>query len=120
MGPMSEPSFDSSLRFTSFSMLKRGIFCKVEEVKDLCGVVHEEYVAQGSPKTDKEIAEKGRFSAKMRSHVPKSIHIRLLMVQSAQHFSDSSARSLHNHFRRRDGGRERVENARERACSRPG
>ncbi|MBW2688840.1 MAG: hypothetical protein JRC99_02780 [Deltaproteobacteria bacterium] len=43
-----------------FSVWKRAIFRKAQEIKGLCGDVRQ-YVAQISPQIDAGIAEKGRF-----------------------------------------------------------
>ena len=46
-----------------FSYEKRAIFCKVKEIKALCGGVHR-YAAQARLQIDAEIAKKGRFRMK--------------------------------------------------------
>ena len=43
-----------------FLVWKRAIFCKVKEIKALCGGVHR-YAAQARPQIDVEITEKSRF-----------------------------------------------------------
>jgi hypothetical protein len=48
------------MNLKKFLIWKRDIFCKVKEIKGLCGGEHS-FAAQASPPIDAEIAENSRF-----------------------------------------------------------